>query len=160
MSSRLDNTSASTSTSSHSRSHISKNPSTKSWVEPASLPDYGDVSSVRGNAPALVKQLNQNTFFSYGVGSEECFGHNVGKNVKFVEVSVDQRIDRQARLEATTVAEVVVSKSMYSLCHNIFRGLIHYALIYRHAERRWHAARWMRRVSNRQVSFFSCDEPI
>lgn len=81
------------------------------WVDPASLPDYGDdVSSIGGNAPDYVKQLNSNTYFSYGVGDEDCFGHKVGKCVRFVDVSVDRRLERQGRLEATTVAEFLVNK--------------------------------------------------
>lgn len=90
----------------------SRPPARKAWVDPASLPDYGDVSSIGGNVPDYIKQLNSNTFFSYGVGSEDCFGHKVGKSVKFVNVSVDRRLERQGRMEATTVAEVVVNKCM------------------------------------------------
>lgn len=47
----------------------------KAWVDPASLPDYGDITAIEGNAPDYVKQLNSNTYFSYGVGDEDCFGH-------------------------------------------------------------------------------------
>lgn len=125
MSSRLQPLSASASSAmSHSsipRSHTSL-PSTHSnsssqsgkvWVDPASLPDYGEISSISGNAPDYVKQLNCNTYFSYGVGDEDCFGHKVGKSVKFVEVSVDRRLERQGRMEATTVAEVVVTRRSF-----------------------------------------------
>jgi acyl-coenzyme A thioesterase 13 len=82
----------------------------KAWVDPASLPNYGDVASISGNVPDYVKQLNLNTYHSYGVGDEDCFGHQVGKAVKFVEVSVNRSDERQGRMEATTVAEVTVSK--------------------------------------------------
>lgn len=104
-------TSLSTNTDSHVHvSSKSRSQSGKAWVDPASLPDYGDISTIAGNAPDYVKQLNSNTFFSYGVGDEDCFGHQVGKAVKFVDVSVDRKQERQGRLEATTVAEVHVSK--------------------------------------------------
>lgn len=120
MSSRLDSISASASSSlathstplapTHSHPHSRSEPA-KAWVDPTSLPDYGvDPSSISGNVPDYVKQLNSNTYFSYGVGDEDCFGHQVGKTVKFVEVNVDRRIERQDRLESTTVAEVVVTK--------------------------------------------------
>ncbi|KAG6820029.1 hypothetical protein H0H93_006264 [Arthromyces matolae] len=82
----------------------------KAWIDPASLPNYGDVKHIRGNAPDYVKQLNSNTFYSYGVGDEDCFGHKVGKGVRFVDVNIDRRQERQGRMEATTVAEVVVTK--------------------------------------------------
>jgi len=89
--------------------------SRKVWVDPASLPDYGDASSIAGNAPDYVKQLNSNTYFSYGVGDEDSFGHRVGKAVKFVEVNIDTMEERQGRMEATTVAEVTVSKRKLSI---------------------------------------------
>jgi acyl-coenzyme A thioesterase 13 len=76
------------------------------------LPHHGDISSIGGNAPDYVKQLNYNTFHSYGVGDEDCFAHNVGKTVKFVQVNINRKLERQGRLEATTVAEVVVTKGM------------------------------------------------
>ncbi|KAG5653712.1 hypothetical protein H0H81_011116 [Sphagnurus paluster] len=100
--------SALTTTHTHNpRPSPSHRPSGKAWVDPASLPDYGDISTIRGNAPDYVKQLNSNTYFSYGVGDEDCFGHKVGKTVKFVDVNIDRREERQGRMEATTVAEVV-----------------------------------------------------
>jgi acyl-coenzyme A thioesterase 13 len=112
--------------------------SRKVWVDPASLPDYGDVSLITGNVPDYVKQLNSNTYFSYGVGDEDCFGHKVGKAVKFTEVNVDSQQGRQGRMEATTVAEVTVSKRKLP-------SPPHLAKIHRpnnrYAQRRWHAAR-------------------
>ncbi|KAK7062764.1 hypothetical protein VNI00_000253 [Paramarasmius palmivorus] len=96
------------STSSYSRSSVpsssqpSKSSKPKVWVDPASLPDAGDISTIHGNAPDYIKQLNNNTFFSYGVGNENCFGYQVGKE-----------LERQGRLEATTVAEVTVNKRTY-----------------------------------------------
>ncbi|KAF8880791.1 HotDog domain-containing protein [Infundibulicybe gibba] len=102
---------------------------TKAWVDPASLPDYGDISSIGGNAPDYVKQLNHNTYYSYGVGDDEdCFGHKVGKAVKFVEVSVDRRLERQGRMEATTVAEIVVSKHMLNGAGMLHGGCVAYLI--------------------------------
>lgn len=94
----------------------------KAWVDPASLPNHGDVSTISGNAPDYVKQLNNNTFVSYGVGNEDCFAHNVGKAVKFVEVNVNKQMEKQGRLEATTIAEVVVSKSMVPPSYFMWRS--------------------------------------
>lgn len=39
--------------------------------------------------------------------------NKVGKSVTFVDVSIERSPGRQGRLEATTVAEVTVSKCMY-----------------------------------------------
>jgi acyl-coenzyme A thioesterase 13 len=82
----------------------------KVWVDPASLPNHGDVATVAGNAPDYVKQLNKNTYMSYGVGGEDCFGHKVGRSVKFITVNIERNVERRGRLSATTVAEVKVSK--------------------------------------------------
>jgi acyl-coenzyme A thioesterase 13 len=107
------------STSSYSRSSVpsssqpSKISKPKVWVDPASLPDAGDISTIHGNAPDYIKQLNNNTFFSYGVGNENCFGYQVGKEVQFVDINIDRKLERQGRLEATTVAEVTVNKRTY-----------------------------------------------
>lgn len=94
-------------------SHASSFPysqAVKTWVDPASLPHYHHESPINGNAPDYVKQLNYNTFMSYGVGEEDSFGYKVGKAVRFVEVNVNKKLERQGRLEATTIAEVVVTK--------------------------------------------------
>ena len=124
MSSRFQNASAS-SISTHTTaaaSHVSlphspilESLSPKAWVEPASLPDYGDISSIGGNAPEYVKRLNHNTYMSYGVGGEDRFGYEVGTSVKFVEVNVNRKLERQGRLEATTVAEIKVTKRACAL---------------------------------------------
>lgn len=50
----------------------------------------------------------------YGVGEEDCFGYKVGKAVKFTEVNVNRKLERQGRLEATTIAELEVTKREYS----------------------------------------------
>jgi acyl-coenzyme A thioesterase 13 len=127
MSSRFQNagsTSTSTSSSSSTLSPLTSNveshdsslppaPHTqpvKVWVDPATTPHYQHDSPIKGNAPDYVKQLNYNTFMYYGVGEEDSFGYNVGKAVKFVEVNVNRKQDRQGRLEATTIAEIVVTK--------------------------------------------------
>ena len=82
----------------------------KPWVDPHTMPDYGDISEVAGNAPDVVKRLTNNTFASYGVGDEGSFAYTVGRAVKFVEVKVDRKEGRGGRLEATTVCEVAVCK--------------------------------------------------
>jgi acyl-coenzyme A thioesterase 13 len=84
------------------------------WVEPTTLPSHGDVSSIGGNAPYWVKHLSNNTFMSYGVGDEECFAYNVGKSVRFLDVSLRGNEERAGDLEARTVAEVIVTKSTCS----------------------------------------------
>jgi hypothetical protein len=81
------------------------------WEEPSSLRDYSDASGIAGNAPAYVKQLTSNALESYGVGNDDCFAQSVGKAIKFVEVNVSKNPERKGRLEASTVSEVVVSKS-------------------------------------------------
>jgi len=132
MSARLSTTlSASPTMSSHtsSSSHISlpskrhSRPS-KTWIDPTSLPDHGDITSISGNAPDYVKQLNYNTFVSYGVGDEDSFGYKVGNAVKFVDVSIDQPLEKHGRMEATTVAELVVTKHMLNGA-----GMLHGAVV-------------------------------
>ena len=80
------------------------------WVDPASLPKYGDASEISGNAPAHVKQLTNNTLGAYGIGGQDSFAHSVGRRIKLVEVNVDRRGEKR---EATAVAEVVVSKGVH-----------------------------------------------
>lgn len=93
----------------------------KPWVDLAPPPNQGgDTSNISGNAPRWIKQLNDSVFARYGVGHEDCFAHAVGKRVKFVEVNVDQYPDRHGRLEASTVAEVIVSKGIYSFPNHLF----------------------------------------
>jgi len=101
---------------------------TNVWVDPTSLPNYGDISTIAGNAPDYVKQLNNNTFASYGVGGEDCFGHVVGKTVKFVEVNVRHNSERRGRSEATTIAEVVVSKHMLNGAGMLHGGCVAYLI--------------------------------
>jgi acyl-coenzyme A thioesterase 13 len=90
------------------------------WVDPEVCPEHGDISSIKGNAPEYIKQLNNNTFHAYGVGNDSrCFGYHVGKSVIFVDVSLKEVPERYNHLEAKTVAEVTVDKracSVYSRC--------------------------------------------
>jgi len=101
----------------------------KAWVDPASLPHYDHESPIKGNVPDYVKQLNYNTFMSYGVGDEEDgFGFKVGKAVKFVEVNVNKKLERQGRLEATTIAEIVVTKHMLNGAKMLHGGCVAYLI--------------------------------
>ena len=77
------------------------------WVDPASLPKYGDASEIGGNAPDYVKQLTSNTLGAYGVGDVDSFAYSVGRSIRLVEVNIDRRGEKW---EATTIAEVMVSK--------------------------------------------------
>ena len=86
-------------------------PARKAWVDPVSLSNCGDASRIQGNVPPRVKQLTLNTFIAYGAGDEQCFGHHVAKAVQFVDVSVYDCKEKQGRMEAITIAEVVVDKS-------------------------------------------------
>jgi len=65
---------------------------------------------------------------SYGVGEEDSFGCKVGKEVRFVEVSVNKKLERQGRLEATTIAEVVVTKHMLNGAKMLHGGCVAYLL--------------------------------
>jgi len=77
------------------------------------LPQVGDSSLIRGNAPASAKRLVKNVFDAYGVGKEGCFASSIGELVRLVEVSASPRrleqVGPKERLEASTVAEVTVS---------------------------------------------------
>ncbi|KIJ59882.1 hypothetical protein HYDPIDRAFT_64131, partial [Hydnomerulius pinastri MD-312] len=84
----------------------------KAWIDPASLSNCGDASQIQGNVSPHVKQLILNTFVAYGAGDEHCFGHSVAKAVTFVDISAYESQEKHGRMEAITVAEVVVNKSM------------------------------------------------
>jgi acyl-coenzyme A thioesterase 13 len=95
------------------------------WVDPELCPEHGDISSIKGNAPEYIKQLNNNTFHAYGVGNDpRCFGYHVGKNVVFVDVSLREAPEKHNHLEAKTVAEVTVDKRAYNdyFHHLLFRA--------------------------------------
>lgn len=83
----------------------------RSWVDPASLPRYGDASQIAGNAPDYVKQLSSNTLGSYGVGEPDCFAHTAGRAIKITNIDLNPRGDKW---EAITVCEVTVNKSKSS----------------------------------------------
>ncbi|KAJ3498105.1 hypothetical protein NMY22_g19633 [Coprinellus aureogranulatus] len=117
------------STSSHPADHSKHSQEErKHWVDPASLPNYGDTSTIAGNAPDYVKQLNYNTYIAYGVGDADCFGHAVGKSVKFVEVNINRKRERNDRLEATTIAEVAVTRHMLNGAGMLHGGCIAYII--------------------------------
>lgn len=135
------------------------------WVDPFVLPDASHPFEISGNAPDLVKQLNYNTFVSYGhfvppithhlfsfswtgVGDPHSFGHLVGKSVKFVDVSLDRNLDRCGRMEATTVAEVTVNKR--SCTSSSFLTLL--ICEQRYVEWSQYAAWRCSRIPHRQVS--------
>lgn len=96
----------------YSGTSSSYTPPRKAWVDPKSLANGGDASQIQGNVSSYVKQLILNTFMAYGAGDEHCFGHSVAKAVKFIDISAHESYEKQGRMEATTVAEVLVSKSM------------------------------------------------
>ncbi|KAH8102305.1 HotDog domain-containing protein [Cristinia sonorae] len=81
----------------------------QSWVDPATLPQYGDASQISGNAPDFVKQLSSNTLGSYGVGDSDAFAHSAGRAIRITSVDIDRKGDRW---EACAVAEVTVGKNM------------------------------------------------
>lgn len=89
--------------------------SPKTWVDPCSLPNHGDISTIGGNASDYVKQLNLNTYMSYGVGNEDTFGYKVGKSVRFVDISIERNEGKKGKLEASTIAELIVTKGMWLL---------------------------------------------
>ena len=51
---------------------------------------------------------------SYGVGETDSFGYKVGRSVKFIEVNVSRKIERNERLEAVTIAEMEVAKRQFT----------------------------------------------
>ncbi|KAF8800104.1 hypothetical protein BYT27DRAFT_7263253 [Phlegmacium glaucopus] len=131
MSSRLQNASSTLSPLTTHDSSLPLTPHTqpvKAWVDPASLPHCHHESPIKGNAPDYVKQLNYNTFMCYGVGEEDSFGYNVGKAVKFIEVNVNRKLERQGRLEATTIAEIVVTKHMLNGAKMLHGGCVAYLI--------------------------------
>ena len=115
MSSRFQQFASLTSSGTHTSDHLvphpePQRPSSQAWIDPANLPNHHHQSSIAGNVPDYVKKLNYNTYMSYGVGEADSFGYKVGKTVKFVEVNMNRLKDHSKRLEATTVAEIEVTK--------------------------------------------------
>ncbi|EGO01006.1 hypothetical protein SERLA73DRAFT_51712 [Serpula lacrymans var. lacrymans S7.3] len=103
---------------------VSRRSKSAAWVDPTSFSNYGDVSQIKGNVSPYVKQLILNTFVAYGAGDEQCFGHTVAKSVKFIDISVEENSDKKGRMEATTVAEVIVTKSMLNGAGMLHGGCI------------------------------------
>lgn len=106
-------------------SPLSPNASSRTaWVDPASLSNYGDVSKISGNVTPHMKQLILNTFMAYGAGDESCFGHAVAKSVKFIDMSISKCKEKHGRMNATTVAEVDVTKGMLNGAGMLHGGCI------------------------------------
>ncbi|KAF7323869.1 4HBT domain-containing protein [Mycena kentingensis (nom. inval.)] len=118
--------SSSSSTSHQQRHHAPLKAHTQPWVDPSALPDDldVDVGLIGGSCPEYVKQLVCNTFYAYGVGAADVFGYKVGRSTHFVEMSVDPALERAGRMEAVTVAEVLVTKHMLNGA-----GMLHGAVI-------------------------------
>lgn len=100
----------------------------KTWVDPGSLPNHGDISTIGGNASDYVKQLNLNTYMSYGVGNEDNFGYKVGKSVRFVDISVEHKEEKKGKLEASTIAELIVTKDMLNGAGMLHGGCVAYLI--------------------------------
>ncbi|KAK7678049.1 hypothetical protein QCA50_018990 [Cerrena zonata] len=99
--------------------------SEKAWVDPHTLPKYGDASDIAGNAPDEVKQLTNNTLGAYGVGDPDCFAHGVGKAIVMVELNVYQRGNKW---ESKAMAEVVVAKDMLNGAGAMHGGALCYII--------------------------------
>ncbi|KAF9471091.1 hypothetical protein BDN70DRAFT_888462 [Pholiota conissans] len=100
----------------------------KSWIDPASLPHYHHPSYTSGNAADYVKKLNYNTLMFYGVGDEDSFGFQVGKSIRFTDVSFQRDLERQGRLQATTTAELQVTKHMLNGAGMLHGGCVAYLI--------------------------------
>jgi hypothetical protein len=97
--------------------------SEKVWVDPSDLPHSGDISHIAGNAPDRVKLLTSNTFFGYAVGSPECFGSQVGKRVRFIEISINT--GDSGRTECKTIQEATVSRGKYYTVRDVQVSFLH-----------------------------------
>lgn len=88
------------------------------------LPELGDSSLIKGNAPADTKRLVKNVFDAYGVGKQGSFANSVGESVRLVEVCINdhhkrlESVGHKERLEASTRAELTVSRgaSRLTIC--------------------------------------------
>jgi hypothetical protein len=96
----------------------------KSWIDPATLPQYHHPSYIGGNVADYVKRLNYNTLMFYGVGEKGSFGYEVGKSLRFTDVSLQRDVDKHGRLQATTTAELQVTKREY-----LGRRIFHYVRV-------------------------------
>ena len=61
-----------------------------------------------GTFPA--EWLNSNTYFTYGVGDEYCFGYRIGKAICRGQCLSQDRLE-----STTTIAEALVTKSEYAV---------------------------------------------
>ncbi|KAJ7615175.1 hypothetical protein B0H17DRAFT_1164760 [Mycena rosella] len=103
----------------------------KPWIDPAALPNDRAVTveSIAGNAPDYVKRLSCNTFYAYGVGADPAaFGYDVGRATKFVNISIERSMERAGRLEATTIAELTVTKHMLNGAGMLHGGCVTYLI--------------------------------
>jgi len=97
----------------------------QAWVDPASLPQYGDASQIAGNAPDYVKQLSSNTLGSYGVGDPDCFAYSAGRAIRITRVDVNRTGNRW---EACTISEVTVNKNMLNGAGMMHGGCLCYMI--------------------------------
>lgn len=132
------------------------------WVDPATLPVHTHPTPVGGNAPDYVKRLNYNTVMFYGVGVEGSFGERVGRAIRFVDVSLRRSgavecsenggEGAEGRLEATTTAEVEVTKREFlDLYVYVFGANFRSVIDFRYVEWRGDAAWRVRCVLDRQL---------
>ncbi|KAI5121591.1 hypothetical protein M0805_009462 [Coniferiporia weirii] len=123
------------------------------WVDPAALPratrdtlTYHSAAQIAGSAPLRAKQLALNTFATYGVGGADAFGHAAGRQVRFVRIDLEggDAVEgvKETRgalgsggsagagraLSVTSVAEVVVDKSMVNGNGMMHGGCIAYLI--------------------------------
>ncbi|KAJ7200877.1 HotDog domain-containing protein [Mycena pura] len=103
---------------------------TAPWVDPAALPHDldADIASIAGSAPDYVKQLVCNTFYAYGVGPADVFGHAVGRATRFVDMSIQPSLGRAGRMEAVTVAEVAITNHMLNGAGMLHGGCVTYLI--------------------------------
>ncbi|KAF8173457.1 HotDog domain-containing protein [Pholiota molesta] len=100
----------------------------KSWIDPATLPQYHHPSYIGGNVADYVKRLNYNTLMFYGVGEKGSFGYEVGKSLRFTDVSLQRDVDKHGRLQATTTAELQVTKHMLNGAGMLHGGCVAYLI--------------------------------
>lgn len=73
------------------------------WVDPRSLPNYGSVADIAGNASDEIKQLTSNVLWSYGVGQEDGFAYDVCRHIKLLKINIETS---ENRMTATVVHEL------------------------------------------------------
>ncbi|EJF59679.1 hypothetical protein BD309DRAFT_965599 [Dichomitus squalens] len=97
----------------------------RGWVDPLTLPKYGDASEVAGNAPEDAKQLTLNTLGSYGVGDIDCFAYAVGRRIRITEMNVERKGDKT---EVVVISEVQVTKEMLNGAGLVHGGCLCYLI--------------------------------